>query len=393
MHYHIILTEKCNLQCRYCYEKSMDEFDNGLEEKFSFDFNEPCVSQIKIEKLKSFIEKDKDAVTIFYGGEPLLQIDKIKTIMNEIDVPFRMQTNGILLNSLEPKYLNRIDKILISLDGDKERTDYNRGKGTYEKVIKNIELIKNNGYEGELIARMAIAQEFPDLYEQVIHLINLKTKSVKEERNNLSPLPTTNYPLIEDKIFDSVHWQLDVGFYKEDFEIEKIKKFFDEYNKSISKLLEYWVKEIEQGNVLMLYPFVGIVESILKNEPTKIRCGAGHSGYAISTSGKVVACPIMNSIEDFKTGTLDINPSELKKIDMNECENCEIVDLCGGRCMYWRKAGLWPKEGDDLICDSIKYYIKEIQKIMPRINEAIEKEVIKESDFDYEKYFGPEIIP
>ena len=101
----------------------------------------------------------------------------------------------------------------------------------------------------------------------------------------------------------------------------------------------------------------------------------------------------MNSIEDFKTGTLDINPSELKKIDMNECENCEIVDLCGGRCMYWRKAGLWPKEGDDLICDSIKYYIKEIQKIMPRINEAIEKEVIKESDFDYEKYFGPEIIP
>ncbi len=371
----------------------MDEFDNGLEEKFSFDFNEPCVSQIKIEKLKSFIEKDKDAVTIFYGGEPLLQIDKIKTIMNEIDVPFRMQTNGILLNSLEPKYLNRIDKILISLDGDKERTDYNRGKGTYEKVIKNIELIKNNGYEGELIARMAIAQEFPDLYEQVIHLINLKTKSVKEERNNLSPLPTTNYPLIEDKIFDSVHWQLDVGFYKEDFEIEKIKKFFDEYNKSISKLLEYWVKEIEQGNVLMLYPFVGIVESILKNEPTKIRCGAGHSGYAISTSGKVVACPIMNSIEDFKTGTLDINPSELKKIDMNECENCEIVDLCGGRCMYWRKAGLWPKEGDDLICDSIKYYIKEIQKIMPRINEAIEKEVIKESDFDYEKYFGPEIIP
>ncbi|MBU3912936.1 MAG: radical SAM protein [Nanoarchaeota archaeon] len=27
MHFHIILTEKCNSQCKYCYEKSMKEFD------------------------------------------------------------------------------------------------------------------------------------------------------------------------------------------------------------------------------------------------------------------------------------------------------------------------------------------------------------------------------
>lgn len=367
MHYHIVLTEKCNLQCRYCYEKSMDEFDNGLEEKFEFDFGEPCVSNVKVEKLKEFIAKDDKAVIIFYGGEPLLQIDKIKTIMDEIDVPYRMQTNGILLHLLEPKYLNRIEKILISLDGDRERTDYNRGKGTYEKVMKNIELIKGNGYRGELIARMAIAQEFPDLYEQVLALVKVG--------------------------FTSIHWQLDVGFYKEDFEANKIRKFFDEYNASLSRLLGYWMSEIEKGNVLMFYPFVGIVESLLKGESTKIRCGAGHAGYAISTSGKVVACPIMNNIEDFKAGTLDDNPNELKKMEIDECAACEIVDLCGGRCMYWRKAGLWPKEGDDLICDSIKYYIKEIQKMMPRIKKAIESEIVKESDFDYEKYFGPEIIP
>jgi putative peptide-modifying radical SAM enzyme len=345
----------------------MDEFDNGLEEKFEFDFGEPCVSIVKVEKLKEFISKDKDAKIIFYGGEPLLQINKIKLIMDEIDVPYRMQTNGILLHLLEPKYLNRIEKILVSLDGTKERTNYNRGKDTHEKVMKNIELIKENGYKGELIARMAIAQEFPDLYEQVMSLISAG--------------------------FTSIHWQLDVGFYKEDFEINKIKKFFEEYNKSLSKLLEYWISEIEGGNVLMLYPFIGIVESILKNEPTKIRCGAGHAGYAISTSGKVVACPIMNNIEDFKSGTLDDNPNELKQFEMNECSGCDVLDLCGGRCMYWRKAGLWPKEGDDLICDSIKYYIKEIQNMMPRINKTIETGVVVESDFDYEKYFGPEIIP
>lgn len=345
----------------------MKEFDNGLEEKFEFDFSDPCISQVKVDELKLFIEKDKEAVIIFYGGEPLLQIDKIKEIMDNIDIPFRMQTNGILLHLLEPKYLNRIDKILVSLDGNEEVTDKYRGKGTYQKVMSNIDTMKQNGYDGELIARMTVAQDNPDVYTNVLSLIEAG--------------------------FTSVHWQLDVGFYKEDYDKAKIENFFKDYNKSVSKLIEYWVVEIQKGNVLKLYPFIGIVDSILKEEPTKIRCGAGHSGYAISTSGKVVACPIMNNIESFKAGNLKTNPCDLKKFEMNECENCDTLDLCGGRCMYWRKAGLWPEEGSKMVCDSIKHYIKDIQLLMPKITDAIIAEKIKQSDFNYEKYFGPEIIP
>ena len=41
MHFHIILTEKCNLRCKYCYEKSMNEFNNGLDKKWSYDFDAP----------------------------------------------------------------------------------------------------------------------------------------------------------------------------------------------------------------------------------------------------------------------------------------------------------------------------------------------------------------
>ena len=345
----------------------MKEFDNGLEKKFKFDFSDPCVSEVEISKLKEFLNKDPEAVLIFYGGEPLLQIDKIKEIMDSIDVPFRIQTNGIFLDKLPKGYLNRIGKILVSIDGNKERTNKNRGEGTYEKVISNIELIKENGYKGEIVARMTIAQDCPDIYEQVLFLIKIG--------------------------FTSVHWQLDVGFYKTDFEKEKMKKFFEKYNKSISKLIEYWINEIQKGNVLKLYPFLGIVNSILKEEPAKLRCGAGHSGYAISTSGKIVACPIMNNIEDFKAGDINTEPKNLKKFEMNECKNCDVLDLCGGRCMYWRKAKLWPEEGDKMICDSIKYYIREIQLNMPKIIDSIINNIVSNTDFNFEKYFGPEIIP
>jgi len=345
----------------------MGEFDNGLDKKFDFDFSDPCVSKVKVDELKKFIEKDSEAVIIFYGGEPLLQIDKIKEIMDNIDVPFRMQTNGILLGKLDSEYLNRIGKILVSVDGDEKRTDKNRGNGTYGKVMANVKLMKANGYDGELVARMTIAQDCPDLKEQVLNLVEAG--------------------------FTSIHWQLDVGFYKEDFDEAKIGEFFEKYNRSLSELVEWWVGEIKQGRVLKLYPFIGIIDSILKEEPTKIRCGAGHSGYAISTSGKVVGCPIMNNIESFKAGDLSTEPKDLKKFEMNECEGCEVLDLCGGRCMYWRKAGLWPEEGDKMICDSIKHYIREIQLVMPIILDCIINDIVHDGDFEYEKYFGPEIIP
>ena len=51
MHYHIILTEICNSNCRYCYEKSLKEFENKLEERFSFDFSCPSKSSVEIDKL------------------------------------------------------------------------------------------------------------------------------------------------------------------------------------------------------------------------------------------------------------------------------------------------------------------------------------------------------
>jgi putative peptide-modifying radical SAM enzyme len=342
----------------------MKEFENGLNEKFSFDFSAPSVSDINIEKLKSFLKKDD--VLIFYGGEPLLQIEKIKKILDNIDVKFRMQTNGKLLDKLPIEYLKKIGKILISLDGDKKRTDYNRGQGTYDLVLENVRKIQEQSYNGELIARMVISQEFPDIYEQTKFLVEAG--------------------------FSSVHWQLDSGFYKFDFNKEKFSEFVKEYNKSITKLIEYWIEKMKEGKVLRLYPFMGVVESLLKKEKTLLRCGAGHSGYSITTNGKVIACPIMNNIKEFEAG--DLNSNELKKFQMSgRCLKCDIKDVCGGRCLYWNRANLWPEKGDDLICKTIKHLINELKKQLPQIESLIKDNIIRKEDFEYEKYFGPEIIP
>jgi uncharacterized protein len=365
MHYHLILTQECNSRCRYCYEKSMIE-ENDLKEKWDFDFS--CFNSFsEFEKLKEFLRRDKDAYLIFYGGEPLLEIEKIKKVIDEcsgVVKGFRMQTNGKLLDKIPIEYLKKIDKILVSIDGDEKRTDFNRGDGNYKKVMENISLIKERGYKGEIIARMTVS--FPDIYQQVVFLV--------------------------DKGFNSVHWQIDAGFYKCDYS-DDFEKFVEEYNKSIKKLIDYWVDEISRGNVFKLYPFIAIVDSILKNEKTGLRCGAGCEGYAISTDGKIVACPIMNCVENFVAGDLSYNKKDLKKFKIDCVDGCEVGDLCGGRCLYWREAKLWPEKGDNLVCNTIKFYINYLIDKMSEINLFIDKGVVLKSDFEYEKYFGPEIIP
>lgn len=369
MHFHIILTEKCNSNCKYCYEKSMKEFGNELEEKFEFDYSAPVDSEIDVEKLKKFILKDKNPVIIFYGGEPLVNKEKIIEIIDNIDAEFCMQTNGKLLDELPSEYMNRFSRILVSIDGDKKRTNFNRGGETYELVLKNLKLIRAKGYKGEIIARMTISQEFPDIFEQVMHLIELK-------------------------IFDSAHWQLDAGFYKFDFVEEKFKKFVEEYNKSISKLIDFWIEEMCEGKVLKLYPFIGIMRDTLKNTKTKLRCGAGHSGYAITTNGTITTCPIMNCIKNFYIGDLESNPNKLKEISVIEpCTSCDYLDLCGGRCLYSNYAKLWPREGEELICASVKFLIDALRARKNEVEKLISDGKISLKNFEYEKYFGPEIIP
>lgn len=364
MYYHIILTEKCNSRCKYCYEKSMEEFENGLEKKWQFE-KSPFDSEVKISDLKKFL-KSSDTL-IFYGGEPLLQIEKIKKIMDSVKCKFCIQTNGKLLDKLPKKYFLKLNKILISIDGSKKITDFNKGNGTYDLVLKNIQNIRKKGFKGEIVARMVISTNFPR--------IDLSMKS-----------------LLKLNLFDSIHWQIDAGFYKNDFDKRKFKKFVKIYNKSIFNLVRFWGEEMKKGKVYRFYPFLGILNSILSKEKTLLRCGAGHSNYTITTSGKLSACPIMNSVKNFYCG--DIKKGIEKKISIIEpCIKCKYLHVCGGRCLYSNYAKLWPRVGQKLICRTIIFLIKQIQDISKQVQKLIDNKIISRRDLEYEKYFGPEIIP
>jgi len=126
MLYYIILTTVCNQRCIYCCNNP----DPSIQ---------PLNLQIKIDDIKKFISYDKDPYICFYGGEPTLRPDLMLEIIEKIKAKkFILQTNGLRLDKLDWDIIKNLDVILVSIDGRKEVTDYYRGKGTYEKVIRNV---------------------------------------------------------------------------------------------------------------------------------------------------------------------------------------------------------------------------------------------------------------
>ena len=343
-------------------------------EDFEVDYSVPDEITYDIELLEKFIGKDPEPALIFYGGEPMLSIDKIRQIMNNVSAKqFNIQTNGLHLDRLEPEYLNRMSTIFVSIDGTEKLTDYYRGEGVYRKVIENIKAVRKNGFKGEIIARMTLMEE-TDIYENVKWLLK-------------NP----------DYSFSSIHWQLDAGFWKNDFQKRSFAEWVEEnYNPQIKKLAQFWVDHMEsEGEVLRFYPLLGVMQSLLTKEESLLRCGSGWANYSVQTDGHIIPCPAMNGMKDYYLGHIgDSHPLQLKKVYVGQpCTSCEILRECGGRCLYANITERWSNEAYDLVCKTVKNLVESLKSSLPRVKRLIDEERIRFSDFNHLKYNSCEIIP
>lgn len=362
MHYHIILTKECNLKCSYC--------GGGSD-------SSPREIIYSIDDLEKFVLHDEKPIIEFYGGEPLLRIKTMKKIMDSMHAKFVIQTNGLLLNNLEPHYLKKFHSILISIDGKKDVTDRARGNGVYDRIMDNIILIKQRGFSGDLVARMTVAQG-TDIYKNIMHLLTLK-----------------------DPGFDHVHWQLDFEMFWEAWEhtAPGLPEWIDSYNSGVSSLIRWWVLRMKQtGHVAGIVPFIGVMNSLLNGNNSHLRCGSGIDFFTIMPDGRISACPVSIDFDFSVIGSIydDVPLSLIDKAKVGEpCVSCNIFKVCGGRCLFVnRSQGLLRENGFFMICSTVKHLIGELQKALPGIRMLIESGIIRKENFAYPEFNnGCEIIP
>nr|VFK63480.1 MAG: Radical SAM superfamily enzyme, MoaA/NifB/PqqE/SkfB family [Candidatus Kentron sp. UNK]VFK70828.1 MAG: Radical SAM superfamily enzyme, MoaA/NifB/PqqE/SkfB family [Candidatus Kentron sp. UNK] len=165
----IQLTYRCNIRCDHCFQWNDKGFFRHLSQQDARD-------ELSAEVFEKILFETREARSNLYlwGGEP--------TVHKEWDALSRMIetdprwsvicTNGLMLERKLESIL-RISAhtvLLVSLDGFQAQNDAIRGQGTFEKIIKNIHLIrdlqKRGEYKGKLSISLVLSDEnIPDLYE------------------------------------------------------------------------------------------------------------------------------------------------------------------------------------------------------------------------------------
>jgi putative peptide-modifying radical SAM enzyme len=361
LQYHVVLTEKCNLNCSYCGGTRQV---NGIPLDVTYD----------VDELTNFISHDQEAVLGFYGGEPLLALDLMYRIMDRVPVKaFTLQTNGTHLNEVDSDYLNRLDAILVSIDGAREVTDANRHNGVYDTVMSNCRFIRYNGYKKDLVARMAFSRR-GDIYRDVTHLLN-----------------------INNPVFDHVHWQLDV-FWSEIKDEHEVEEWLSKYDEGITRLVNDFGNSLERGVVPGVVPFIPVLRTLMKNKPVPhIWCGSGRDSFAIMTGGRIDVCPIAPELSYSAVGDIrNSRPESLRDVlPVGEpCSLCPDKWVCGGRCLFANKTMFWGRGWFERVCASTRHMIRELESLVEPTRRLMRDGVLRVDALDYPKINnGCEIIP
>ena len=127
------ITGRCNLRCTHCY----GSYGRIQNEELSFDIVAHTVDRAR--------ELGTKRITI-EGGEPLVRHDIADIIdyIHKTGMEMSLCTNGVLLGRYAEKIKDKIDLVVLSLDGNEAHHDRIRGQGNFQKVMEAIDTAKRN---------------------------------------------------------------------------------------------------------------------------------------------------------------------------------------------------------------------------------------------------------
>lgn len=312
MMYSIIITQKCNLACRYCYEHIKG--DDHLKEEMI-----PEIIEFIKKYQKEKIVLNKQNITInINGGEALLYFDTIKKLVkacrNASINNFHISTNLTIATDDMLDYLHRNNiQMHISIDGLKEAHDKNRvfkdGSGSFDKVYNNIKKIRKKYPKWENSYSMTFTPEtVPFLYE--------------------------GFRLLTDMGIRTIH-----ASYCGDYDWDE--ESLEHYKRELSKIGKDYIRFYLNGERIYIKLLTNNIRYTILNE--KASCGVCRSEIAIMPNGDLLPCTAFVGLKGYKNhviGSLKdyvdldkINEMFFKKrIDVSECDGCDLERRCHIDC-------------------------------------------------------------
>jgi uncharacterized protein len=306
-------TLACNFTCPYCFEKSQDD--------------STIMSTKTINALLAFIKKHQDAKHLsvcWYGGEPTLGFDVIKTLTKRfIELYPDYDNSGLVTNAylLDHEKIDQLDElkiksVQITLDGTEQTHNRRRmlknGEPTYTQILRNIDLLMDSAWKGNCAIRVNVDRtnqhEYTALHTELQERYKGKQLTVYPGHVNTFH----NYMYEQKRCLSNSEWvEFIIGGYK------------------------------KEGTVLLdgFYPRSG----------TQNTCVAtSYYGYVIGPKGELYKCWEDVGIERMAIGSLHdknqvVNQELVARYSIStdpfkdrECIECTVFPICGGGCVRKR---------------------------------------------------------
>lgn len=374
------VTENCNLRCDYCVY-------SGIYEGSRVHNNSKILTnELGLKVVDFFVKhssKSKEKYISFYGGEPLLNFNFIKEIIeytNKIDktIVFFLTSNGVLINEEIVSFFEKYSvELTLSIDGPEFIHDSSRktinGKGTFTKVMSILKMIKekfHNYYNEHLKVNSVVYPKNAEHYNLLMNFFNDPIFDFIRKKSNLA-ISVANYS----ESLEKFNFSNNISIFND--KVNKcIKKFniselyknehliFNAFNSKWFKMLHY--RDNARMNTFSFYWPNGI-------------CIPGMRSLFVSSEGSFYPCEKLYDTKDMIIGNIDkgfdkdkINEyiDEYKKLMTYYCSNCWAFRFCGECFLGFYKNGKYNISERIKKCDmNKKFWVSFIKEYAVLIDE------------------------
>jgi uncharacterized protein len=325
--FQLFITEKCNLNCRYCYEGS----DKG---KQTISLN---IAKDALDRHIPHIPECDYIIIDLIGGEPLIEYDLIRelfdfteerrAIWNREFVLFATTNGTLLTDEMKSWFYKNREKVILglSLDGTRKAHNLNRSN-SYDLIEPHFSFFRETWPEQPV--KMTIN---PDVLDQIFDgVLNIYSNGLTCTAN---------------VVFEDV-WNTN----KE----ENLRIFASE----LDRLVEFFGErpELDAPALILQLPITNLTNGVEENWKW---CGAGTSMRCIYADGKIYDCHRFATI-----------PKNSFKAKINEeaqynpkCQSCVFLHACPTCDAYNTEVTGYPTFKTDFHCEFIKLQILATAKL------------------------------